>query len=148
MWCFIHKWNISRAIDSGRLPAGLTRRHLEKCASCREFSRASGELEKRLADDAAALIVSADATLAGRVMPNTTADRPVESLAPAPSRPRFFRLRPVWAATASLAVVVGVSLIWIVTSHPARWSASLYRNRPAESRGPLQGRDPGTKTGP
>jgi hypothetical protein len=120
MWCFIHKWKISGAIDSGRPPAGMTKRHLERCSSCREFSRLSEELEKRLAGDAAALIGSTDATLAGRVMPNTSAGKLVESLAPVPSRPKFFLLRPVWAAAASLAAVVGVSLIWIVTSHPAK----------------------------
>ncbi|MFZ2055498.1 MAG: hypothetical protein WAU81_15015 [Candidatus Aminicenantales bacterium] len=120
MWCFIHKWKISRAIDSGKPPAGLTKRHLERCGSCREFSRLSGELEKRLAGDAAALIGSTDATLAGRVMPNMTAGSAVESLAPAPSQPKFFRLRPVWAAAASLVIVVGISLIWILTSHPAK----------------------------
>ncbi|MDH4272471.1 MAG: hypothetical protein OEW18_10920, partial [Candidatus Aminicenantes bacterium] len=27
---------------------------------------------------------------------------------------------PVWAAAASLVIVVGVGLIWIVTSHPAK----------------------------
>ncbi len=120
MWCLIHKWSISRAIDSGRPPAGLTKRHLERCGSCREFSRVSGELEKRLASDATDLIRSTDTSLARRVMPNTAAGRAVESLSPAHSQPRFFRLRPVWAAAASLAVVVGVSLIWIVTSHPAK----------------------------
>ena len=100
MWCFIHKWNISRAIDSGKPPAGLTKRHLDRCASCREFSRLSGDLEKRLATDAAALIEGADSSLAGRVMPTAAVGGPVESLSPAPSRPRFFRLRPVWAAAA------------------------------------------------
>ncbi len=120
MWCFIHKWNVSRTIDSGGPPAGLTRRHLEKCASCREFSRVSRDLEKRLAADAAALLESADTTLARRMMPSATAGRPVESLSPAPSRPRFIRLRPVWAAAASLAIVVGISLLWTVTQRSAK----------------------------
>jgi hypothetical protein len=120
MWCFIHKWNISRAIDSGRPPAGLTRRHLEKCASCREFFRISGDLEKRLASDAVSLTGSADAALARRMMPSATAGTPVESLTPAPSRLRFFRLRPVWAAAASLAVVAGISLLWTVTQRSAK----------------------------
>jgi hypothetical protein len=120
MWCFIHKWNISRAVDSGKLPTGLTRRHLEKCASCREFSRVSRDLGKRLADDAAALIDSADASLTGRVISTVAAAGHDDSLSPAQSRPRFFHLRPVWAAAASLALVVGISLIWVLTSHPAK----------------------------
>ncbi|MGB8951978.1 MAG: hypothetical protein WCC06_04850 [Candidatus Aminicenantales bacterium] len=119
MWCFIYKWNISRAIDSGKPPAGLTKHHLDRCASCREFSRLSGELEKRLAADAASLIGSTDSSLAGRVMPTAAAGGPVESLSAAPTRPTAIRLRPVWAAV-SLAIVVGVSLIWILTSRPAK----------------------------
>lgn len=117
MWCFIHKWKISRAIDSGRPQAGSTKRHLQKCASCREFSRLSGELEARLAADAAALIGSADASLAGRVMPATAVDGPVESTSLRPRQPRLYRLRPVWAAAASLAVIVGISFIWTVIRH-------------------------------
>jgi hypothetical protein len=120
MWCSIHKWNISRAIDSGKPPAGWTRRHLEKCASCREFSRVSRDLEKRLAADAPVLIGSADATLAGRVIPKVAAAGPNDSLSPAQGRTSPYRLRPAWAAAASLVVVVGISLIWVVTSHPAK----------------------------
>jgi hypothetical protein len=123
MWCFVHKWNISRAIDSGKAPAGLTRRHLEKCASCREFSRVSRDLGKRLADDAAVLIDSADASLTGRVISTVAAAGPNDSLSPVPSRPRFFHLRPVWAAAASLALVFGISLLWTVTQRSAKMPA-------------------------
>jgi hypothetical protein len=119
MWCFIHKWNISRAIDSGRTPAGLTRRHLEKCASCREFDRLSQGLEKRLAADASALLGSADPSLAGSMKSKITAGAHVESRSPAPPNPKANRLRPAWAA-ASLAVLIGISLIWTVTSHPTK----------------------------
>lgn len=119
MLCFIHKWKISRAIDSKRTPGGWTRRHLEKCASCREFRRLSQDLEKRLAADASALLASADPSLAGRIKSAVAAGGPVESLSPAPARPKAARLRPVWAAAASLAIVVGVSLIWTVTQRPA-----------------------------
>jgi hypothetical protein len=120
MWCFIHKWNISRAFDSGKLPTGLTRRHLEKCASCREFSQQSQDLEKRLAADASVLLGAADPSLAERMKSIVAAGGPIESISPVPSRPKVTRLRPVWAAAASLAVVIGVSLIWTVTSRPAK----------------------------
>lgn len=120
MWCFIHKRNISRAIDTGKPPAGLTRRHLEKCSSCREFSRDTRDLEKRLAADAAALTARSDASLAGRVISTVAAAGHSGSLSPAPNRPTEFRLRPAWAAAASLAVVVGISLIWMVSAPPSK----------------------------
>jgi hypothetical protein len=120
MWCFIYKWNISLAIDSGRTPAGLTKRHLKRCASCREFSRLSQDLEKRLAADASALLGSTDASLAARMKSTVAPVGPVGSINTAPTRPKAIRLRPVWAAAASLAVVIGVSLIWTVTSHPSK----------------------------
>jgi hypothetical protein len=120
MWCAIYKWNISRTLDSGKALSGLTKRHLEGCASCREFSRANQDLEKRLSADAAALIGSADPSLAGRMKTRIPAGRSEDSSSLVPSRPRTARLRPVWAAAASLAVVVGVSLIWIVSTPPAK----------------------------
>jgi hypothetical protein len=118
MLCFIHKWKISRAIDSERTPGGWTRRHLEKCVSCREFSRLIQDLEKRLAADATALLASADPSLAGRIKSAVAAGGAAKSFSLSPIRPKAYRLRPVWAAAASLAIVVGVSLIWTVTHRP------------------------------
>ncbi len=120
MWCFIHKRNISRAIETSRPPEGSTRRHLESCASCHEFDRLSRSLEKRLAADAAALLDSADASLAGRVISKVAAAHPAGSISPVPSRPSVFRSRPVWAAAASLAVIVGIGFIWMVSTPPAK----------------------------
>lgn len=120
MWCLIQRWNISRAMDSGRPPAGLTKRHVERCASCREFNRVGRELEKRLAAEAAALIGSTDPSLAGRVTPAAMEAQSFRPGPPSQGRPRFLGLRPAWAAAASLAIVVGISLIWTVTSPPAK----------------------------
>ena len=55
MLCFIHKWNLSRAFDSGKPLARLTMRHLVRCETCREFSRLGEELGRRLTDDTALL---------------------------------------------------------------------------------------------
>ena len=120
MWCAIYKWNISRAADSGKTPEGLTKRHLEKCASCREFHRLSQDLEKRLAADASALLGYADPSLAERIQSKIGTAGPTEAFSPAPSRPKSIRLRPVWAAAASLAIVIGISLIWTLSSPPTK----------------------------
>ena len=55
MLCFIYKWNISRALDTGKPLSRLTKRHLAGCESCREFSRLGEEMGRRLTDDAASL---------------------------------------------------------------------------------------------
>lgn len=119
MWCPIHKWNISRAIDSGKTPGGWTTRHLERCVSCSEFRRLSQDLGKRLAADASALIGTADPSLAGRMKSAVAAGGAARSSSLPPIRLKAYRLRPVWAAAASLAIVIGVSLIWTVTQRPA-----------------------------
>jgi hypothetical protein len=51
MLCFIHKWNISRAFDSGKPLARLTKGHLVRCETCREFSRLGEEMGRRLTED-------------------------------------------------------------------------------------------------
>jgi len=115
MWCSIYKWRISRDLDSGKPPAGLTRRHLDKCASCREYVRFAEDLGQRLTEDAAALIERTDIPL-GKNM-STALGRRAGS--PARSRPMPIRLKPALAAAVSLGIA-GISLIWVVTSRPAR----------------------------
>jgi hypothetical protein len=111
MLCPIYKWMISRAMDSGKPISGMVARHVRGCSSCREFARLSEELERRLTKDAAVLLESADIA-PGEKMRSLLGTRPDSS-----SRARHSRLRPVFAAAASLAVV-SVSIIWLTTSRP------------------------------
>ena len=115
MWCAFYKWRISQGLDSGKPPAGLTRRHLTKCGSCREYARFAEDLGQRLTKDAAAVIESADSSLAEKV--SAALGRRAGS--PALSRPRHIRLKPALAAAATLGVI-GITLTWVVTSRPAR----------------------------
>jgi hypothetical protein len=115
MWCLIYKWKISRAMDSGKPLAGLTRRHLRGCVSCREFAESCEKMGRRLSEDAAALIGGADASLGDRV--RSALAEQIRAEVPAPPRPDFARWRPILAAAVSL-VVVGVSVVWLVTSRP------------------------------
>jgi len=115
MWCSIYKWKISRALDSGRPPAGLTRRHLDRCGSCRDYARFEEELGRRLTKDAAAFIECAGTSLGEKV--SAAIGRRTES--PPLSRPKPIRLKPALAAAALLAIV-GISLVWVVTSRPAK----------------------------
>jgi hypothetical protein len=52
MFCFIYKWIISWALDSGKGLPGIVNRHIGRCSNCREFARVSGLLATRLTRDA------------------------------------------------------------------------------------------------
>lgn len=117
MLCFIHKWKISRAFDSGKPLARRTERHLAGCETCREFSRLGEEMGRRLTDDAASLLRDARPGLGEKV--RRAIGEPGLASGPSLLPPKRFRLSPVLAAAVALAVV-GVSLIWMLRARPAR----------------------------
>jgi hypothetical protein len=114
MWCAFYKRRISRSLDSGTPPGALTRRHLARCGSCREYARFAEKLGKRLTKDAAAAVESAGAALGEKV--SAALGRRAGS--PSLSRPRPIRLKPALTA-AGLLGVVGITLIWVLTPRPA-----------------------------
>ena len=117
MRCSLHRWNISRALDSGGPLNRLTKLHLVHCEACREFLRIGEEMGRHLADDASLLLGDARPALNNRVQ--QALDEPWKPASTPPlSRPKLLQLRPVLAAAALLAVV-GVSLIWMVRPRPA-----------------------------
>lgn len=116
MLCFIHRWNISRAFDTGKPLTPLTERHLGRCQNCREYHRLGDWMARRLTEDAASLLKDARPGLGERVRPLVSADG--QASLPSPSRPKRLLARPLWAA-AGLLAVVGLSLIWLVRSRPA-----------------------------
>lgn len=116
MLCSIHKWKISRALDSGKPLSRRTEHHLSACESCREFYRTSENLAVRLTADAASLLQEARPGLGARAPRMSGELGEVDS--PLPSPYRRPRLRPIWAA-AVLLTVVGISLIWMVRTRPA-----------------------------
>ena len=58
MFCPLYKWHISQALDSGKPIAGLVKRHIRRCASCREFAHFCESLRQRLDHDKLDLIKS------------------------------------------------------------------------------------------
>jgi hypothetical protein len=108
MLCSIYKWEISRAMDSGKPLSGKAKRHLRRCSACRQFARLSKELGRRLTEEAAVLLENHNASLGEKVL--SSLDGRVES----PAFPRRGLLKPVLAA-AGLLVTVSVSIIWLVT---------------------------------
>ena len=116
MWCSIHKWKISRAVDSGKPLADRTQVHLLGCASCREFAESCEAMGRRLREDAAELIgEAAGASLGDRVRSGLT--EKIRAETSVPTRPNIARWRPIMAAAVSL-VVVGISVVWLVNSRP------------------------------
>lgn len=107
MLCSIYKWEISRALDSGKPLSGRAKRHLCRCAACREFTRLGRELERRLTEDAATLLEDHGISLGEKVL--SSIGRRVES----PSFPKRGLSKPVLVAAALLAVI-SASLIWLV----------------------------------
>ena len=117
MKCSLHRWNISRALDSGEPLDSLTKLHLVHCEACREFLRVGEELGRRLADDADSLLRDERPALNDRVQ--RALDEPGRLASTPPlSRPKLWQLGPVLAA-AALLVVVGLSIIWVARSRPA-----------------------------
>jgi len=115
MKCSIHRWNISRALDSGEPLDSLTKHHLVHCEACREFLRVGEEMGRRLADDASFLLKDERPALNDRVQ--RALDEPGLAATPPRSRLKLLRLRPVLAA-AALLVVFGLSIIWVARSRP------------------------------
>jgi hypothetical protein len=123
--CRIIRWKVSGAIDSGKPMSDAVKRHLLRCASCREFAGLAEETGRRLTRDAGVLMGSIDQALAGRVKASLRDQVEAPASAPELSRRRkprrrpgsSFRLKPILAAAAAL-VVVGASVLWVVRSRP------------------------------
>jgi hypothetical protein len=106
-------------MDSGKPLSGAVKRHLLRCASCREFAGAAEDAGRRLTRDAGVLIGSVDPSLAKRVQASLK-DRVGAAALPqgAGLRPRpILRLRPVLTAAVAL-VVVGASVLYVVRWRP------------------------------
>ncbi len=56
MLCSMHKWLISRAVDSKKQIPAFTKRHLGRCDSCRKFTQLCGSLKQRFAHDTTAIL--------------------------------------------------------------------------------------------
>ena len=129
----------------GNPMSDAVKRHLLRCASCREFAGLAEDNGRRLTRDAGFLLESVDPLLAKKVqaslgaaqlespatrpeaslrLPGTLTqksgnwgiDNQVPILGRSP-RVRRFRIRPVLTAAVAL-VVVGASVLWVVRSRP------------------------------
>lgn len=112
MFCFIYKWLISRALDTGKGLSAAVHGHLHHCPNCRDFARLSEVLSRRLVQDAAALLQEKRETLDERV---------TAALArkPKPSLPGRRTLVPLPAFATVLVVLAAAVGLILLTFSPA-----------------------------
>ena len=140
MFCFIYKWMISWALDSGKRLPGVMSRHIDRCGNCREFARLSGFLAARLTEDAPGFLqknhdtddwlnIKISSALDTKTPPQLT------------RRPRFnFMPKPALAtALVLLAVAIAVIFRVIPLTAPAPGGPSINElSKPVTVKNPLQ----------
>jgi hypothetical protein len=107
MFCSLYKWHISQALDSEKPIAGLVKRHIRRCASCREFARFCKSLREKLDQDKLDLIKSFNKRVDKKII--SSLDKKPE---PRTVPPRKAILVPV-AATALLIITVALGIIFL-----------------------------------
>lgn len=73
MLCVIHKWFVSRSLDTGKTLPGFVSSHLRHCSGCRDFHHLSGTLSRRLVQDAEIFLLERDEFLNERINTALTA---------------------------------------------------------------------------
>lgn len=141
MMCPITKWFISRSLDSGKEMPALFRRHLRKCASCREFQRALRVIQDRAAQDARGVLDETPEGLADRVKAKVFQPHavPLEKH-PFPLRRRFRIFIPAASTALAAGLLAAVLILQPFQSKapdpaPAAAELSLFNKlaRPGES---------------
>lgn len=113
MFCFFHKWFISRTLDVGNRLPGFVSRHLGHCRECRDFYRLSGSLAPRLSHDAAEFLLERKDLLDERINSALASRRePEQNREPVFNRRRTPLFAPVpLLAAALLVLAVAIGLI-------------------------------------
>lgn len=122
MFCSIHKWLISRSMDTGKSLPRMVKRHIRTCASCRRFAQ--------LSDGLAESFSKAEKKLQRREALEQRIISGLDISSPEEKRPAFrFRLFPAWAAGILLAAVF---VLYISSAGP------FSMNRPSRPQAVLE----------
>jgi hypothetical protein len=136
MLCTITKWFISRSLDTNKEMPVLFRRHLRRCASCREFQRAALQIQSRSLQDAGKLINNTPEGLSGRIKAHVFQpdDSLQESYKPLKYRSRWLVPAASTAAAVLLAVFLIIQPFQNQTQTPDNKELSIFNSltRPAE----------------
>lgn len=140
MFCFIYKWIISWALDSGKGLPNAANRHIDRCSSCREFARLSGLLAVRLTGDASGFLQKSqnvDEWLNKKISAALDTKTPRQLI----RRQRFnFMPKPALVAALVLAaVVIAVIFLLIPFTAPAPGGPPINElSQPLTVKNPLQ----------
>jgi hypothetical protein len=115
MVCFIHKWFVSSALDTGKPLPGLVRKHLKNCNECHAFAASADHLHQQLDTDTPTFLSSfshqklQEKIVSGLPLrfPTTTKSRGSDDSI---FKTGVFFLRPTIAAV--LAIVILVTGVW------------------------------------
>lgn len=110
MFCFIYKWMISGAMDTGKEMPGIVRRHLGRCESCHAFARMGQALDTRLKQDASELLKEPDTALNYRILA-ALESRPEPSYRRSRRASRFSPIPILSTAFALIVMVIGLAVI-------------------------------------
>lgn len=114
MFCRLHRLAISNSYDSEEVLPRRTKRHLERCTSCRDFRRQTARVHARL-------LRSADATCDRRLE-----RRVLEALPDSPLRERIFLLSNKRMLTAAAMVMGAAILLAFYASRPEEPGPAKY----------------------
>lgn len=116
MFCFLHKWLISQAQDSGKSIPKSTRRHLSLCRTCNEFVNLCHRFENKTAQDKPLYAPPNLSALEKKISSRLHA-----ATIPSSHPTRRFALAPMLVATSLvLAISIGVFLLKGPSSNSAR----------------------------
>jgi hypothetical protein len=104
MFCWIFKWKISQSHDLNIPLSGMTAGHVSRCSQCRDFDRSLHALTDRLQRSVPGFLLDRKHDLAEKAMTGL-ARKPVKT------RSLILRNRPVFAAAASLVIIVAGLLV-------------------------------------
>jgi hypothetical protein len=107
MFCFIHKWFISRKADLYKALPLVTARHIHTCSSCRKFADLCDILPERLSSDSDKLAHPLRENLEERVQRQLSRKQALDS----GRKPRW-KFQPVWGAIIVLSLIITGYLIF------------------------------------
>lgn len=122
MFCFIYRWMISQALDSGKDLAGVVTRHSQHCSACGDFYRLSQSLNHKLVREASGFLGESNDTLNEKII----------SALGTRSAPRLTKRRirlPIPALAAAL-VVLAVTVGILLQTIPVNVNTSRTNKNP------------------
>ena len=112
MFCTVHKWLISRSMDSHRPAPRWVARHEARCSTCRQFRHRCHDMARQLAEQALPVEPGVSRTLHARIIERCRESSQAGARVPtAHGHPR--RLKVGVAMLAAAAVLLTVVGVWL-----------------------------------